>query len=548
MRRALLFHAVLLMSVNVLVAQVEHVQTSHPVYSFLQRMYVRGLIKGYSESQLPLDRSRVAQLVREAGANGARMSESERELFARFDDEFGAELDGTQKSTSVFAPGTDGTLGDALFGDHEKYLYKWTSDDRSTTFVAEFLGSLDARAGRIGGSDRNVLLGQVGGRFRGTIARHFGYVLQSTNGESFGDKDLALRDNDLRLNTNFGDLNRNFFDFTEAYVAAQWSWGSASFGRERVLSGMGYACRTLLSTNAPAFDAVRFEVHSGVLRFSFLHGSLLGTHDTIENYRPYYDAKYIAMHRVEADLFDAVRVGVSEAVVYSERAFDFAYINPVNFFKSAEHAGGDRDNPMLGFDIQTMPLHGMQLYGSLLIDDVDFAKWGTGWYGDKFVWQAGAMSSALIKNTDITIEYARVEPYTFTHLYRNNEYTNKGVALGMDVPPNSDRWTLGIKHWIGGRITVSAQVWFQRHGLNEYDATGAVVKNNGGKIDEPFVAGRDSQNASFLEGPREETWTGVLGLRWEPVRNHSIQALLRVMSICHSSTDRIFALRYELDL
>ncbi len=533
-------------------AQVEHVPVQHPVYAFLQTMHIQGRLPGWSATMLPLDRAAVTGCLRELLAHPQGLTESEAALLARLSDEFVAEADGSQRRVALLDPAPGAGLLAGLFDDVEKHLYHWADAERRSTFVMEFLGSADARLGRIDGGERTVLLGQVGGRFRGTIGGAFGYQLQSTNGEAFGDKALALMDRDLRLNTNFGDLNRNFFDVTEAAVSALWSWGSASLGRETVLSGVGVAARTLLSGNAPAFDAVRLNLHTGDLRFTFLHGALLGVHDTIENGRPWFDAKYIAMHRLEADLFRTLRVGVYEAVIYSQRAIDPAYINPVNFFKSAEHAGGDRDNPMLGIDLQTLSLPGTQVFASWLIDDVDFSQWGTGFYGNKFAWQAGLLNASL-PNTLLGMEYGRVEPYTFTHVYRNNEYTNKGEAIGLDLPPNADRWTVTAQHSIGARVRITAALWRQRHGRNERDAGGRLVRNHGGDIAERFESGRDNPTAGFLDGPRVTSWSATLGVTWEPLRNNLLRLTWRWYRMDDEEAalvreEQVLSLRFEMDL
>ena len=52
-------------------------------------------------------------------------------------------------------------------------------------------------------------------------------------------------------------------------------------------------------------------------------------------------------------------------IVYSNRSMDLSYINPFNFYKSAEHANQDRDNSLLFLDLQNNSLKGISFYGSI---------------------------------------------------------------------------------------------------------------------------------------------------------------------------------------
>ncbi len=518
--------AISLLLPQTLSAQAEHVEITHPVYQFLNRMQLRGAAADYSRAMLPLERKRVTEFVREIGESGVALSDAERSLLVRYEDEFVAEDEGTQDAYSVFqSPAAD--FPAEIFSKNEKYLYRWRSEDGAHRFNMEFLGSLEYRTLSDDDGASNVTLASIGGRFRGTMGGVVGFGLMATNGMASGDRALALNDASLRRNFNFADLDKDFFDFAEAYVTASWDWGAVSLGREKRLVGNGISNQLLLSTNTQPFDAIGFSAQAGGVRFLFLHGFLLSEKQWIEQSHPYFDSKYVAMHRVEADIASAVRLGVYEAVVYSQREVDPAYLNPINFYKSAEHAGGDRDNPMLGFDLATLFIPGSQLYGSWLIDDVDFARWGDSWWGNKFIWQGGLLNSSLIPNTDLTLEYTRIEPYVYSHRLAGNQYTHNGDALGLELPPNSDEMYLGLRHWLNADLWAQLEVHRRRHGRNEVDDEGNVVVNHGGDIYESLLYERDSDIAPFLDGPRDESTILSLTVRWEPVRNIILRGLLR---------------------
>ncbi len=535
MRTSLMIVALFLFLPHVTLAQAEHVEVTHPVYEFLNRMQLRGLTPGYSRAMLPLERKAVTAFIRslsdaDESATAAKLTGAESTLLARFEEEFVAEADGMQQATVLFdTPVAD--VVSASLDDREKYLYRWRSEDGSSTFHMELLASLEYRALMDDDRKTNVTLGQLGGRFRGTLGGVFGYGLMATNGTAKGDRALAMSDHQLRRNFNFADLDKDFFDFSEAYVTASWDWGAVALGREKRLIGSGYGNKFLISTNAQPFDAVQFTAHAGDVRFLFLHGFLLSEKEFVDNYRPYYDSKYLAIHRLEADLFDALRFGVFESVIYSQREIDFGYLNPVNFYKSAEHAGGDRDNPMLGFDLATLFVPGSQLYGSWLIDDVDFARWGDDWWGNKFIWQGGIANASLLPNTDVTLEYTRIEPYVYSHRLAGNQYTHNGDALGLELPPNSDEWYVAMRHWLSADLWMTLEVHRRRHGRNEVDEDGNVLVNHGADIYESLAYQRDSDIAAFLDGPLDESLMFTLGARYEPIRNFVFHARWRFRSL-----------------
>jgi hypothetical protein len=283
----------------------------------------------------------------------------------------------------------------------------------------------------------------------------------------------------------------------------------------------------LVSLNSPPFDALRLNVRVGDFRFAFLHGFLLADHDTLRGGRPFFENKYLVIHRAEVDILNSIRLGVFEGVIYSQRQIDFSYLNPINFYKSAEHAGGDRDNPMLGFDIQTIGLQGSELYGSWTIDDVDFSKWGTGWWGNKFVWQAGVINHSLLPNTELGLEYSRVEPWTYSHTFRNNEYTNKNTSIGFEIPPNSDEWLFRLRHWIGNNLSLFGAYQIRRHGRDVQDENSVVIRRFGGDINAHYEWGRDDLNAPFLAGVRETQQIATVSARFEPFRNLVFDATYR---------------------
>lgn len=499
-------------------AQHEHVPVKNPVYDFLLRMQVKGTLPEYSHAALPLERQSIVLLLDSLETQRVDLTQTEQALLDRFKSEFTDEARKQQKRSILFC--SDVSFGERvndIFSDEEKFLYAW--QDSTTTFFMELLANAEYRTVLAKGKNSNVTLAQIGGRFRGTVKSFLGYGLEATNGTEFGSRSLALEDPVLRQNSNFNDFKRPFFDFTEAYLNANFGWGNMVLGKERVLIGNSFASRLIVSDNAPTFDALRFGVRFGDFSYSFLHSSILGQKEMLEDGKPYYEPRFFAMHRAEIAFSSDVRLGVFESVIYTGRFLDLAYINPINFFKSAEHALGDRDNPFLGFDLTINPINEIQLFGTWLIDDVDASKWGTGWWGNKFAWQGGLLTTALIPNGELGIEYTRIEPYTFSHFFSGNEYTHKGYIIGSELQPNSDQWHIRYQHWIDARMQFSFLYRTSRHGNNEYNSQGKLLVNHGGDALVGFKGERDRDHILFLEGILSHTQILGLDFRYELWRN-----------------------------
>lgn len=501
-----------------LVAQVENVPANNQVYEFLNRMNVMGFLPSYSSTMIPLSRREVAEHLAQMSSRSSELSTAEGEYLGKFRQEFMQELDPSSASASGLFNGDP--VSDA-FSQKEKYLFHHA--DSTATLFLEFLASAEhRRSGGGPGGSVHASFETHGFRARGTVKEKLGYFIQATNGTLYGDRAFALADKRLRGNVKFNDLNSPYFDFTEAYLRADLSWFNLQYGREYTLVGTGYSDRLLLSDNAPVFDFLKIDARYRSVRFLFLHASLLGDTTVFAGVPVTESAgssKYLALHRVEVMLFDRLRLAASEMVIYQRFSPEFGYLNPVNFYKSAEHSLRDRDNALLSFDVEYAPVRNLKLYGSWLLDDVDFSKMGTGWWGNEFGWQGGlyAAEVAGIRNLDGILEYTRLEPFVYTNRLHGNDYTHNKIGLGHHLDPNSDEWFAQLSYRPCGTLRTWCTLTRARHGEN-ITAGGIVTKNVGGN---PLEGHRDSDGptALFLDGELVRTTALQLKASYEPFTN-----------------------------
>ncbi|MBI4810099.1 MAG: hypothetical protein HY800_01365 [Ignavibacteriales bacterium] len=521
-------------------AQIENVPVNNQVYEFLDRMGIKRILPLYSNVMIPLSRQEIAKLLVSAKHQRNRLNDSEKEFLDKFEMEFMHEIDPSKEDAMVLFRGSP--LAD-ITSDKEKYLYNYS--DSSISMFVEFIGALEHRrtTGDTYGSVYSTIE-EHGGRIRGTIKNRLGFYVQATNGTLYGNRSLALSDTRLKGNVKLNDLDSPYLDFAEAYLRADLDWFNLQFGREYNLVGTGYSDRLLLSGNAPVFDFLKLDFNYKSLRFIFLHGSLVDPYSTSN--------KYLAMHRVQFSLFDIMNIGASEMIIYQREAPDFAYLNPINFYKSSEHSLRDRDNAFINFDVELFPYPNYKLFGAWLIDDIDFGKMGTGWWGNEFAWQGGLYIAdiANIQNVDGLLEYTRIEPYVYSNRLSGNSYSNNNIGLGHHLQPNSDEWFFQLSY----RPMKEFRAWISygvaRHGENE-TLDGIIIKNVGGNI----LQGHrdfDSESVKFLDGALVKSNRFQVRAMYEPVTNFFVSGIYEIHNIKQHTLDstrwdNFYAIRMYLE-
>lgn len=527
MRIIVLILILALYSLN-LYSQVEHISLANPVYRFLQKLENQNLFGANNLNDLPLSKGKIAELLNLASKN-SNISENDRktiELYLR-------EFDNSKVvATTLMSSNTDSLniLSSEFYGDNEKFLYLY--HDSSYFTAVRPLGSVDIIMLNNDNSTGNKsLIGNLGLRFSGSIDNTFGYSLQATNGILFaGDREVAAYDNRYSKNIKF-IYYKDDIDFTESHINYENNWFNASVGREYRKLGAGFFNNFIISDNSPSFDALTLGAEFSNFKYKYMHASLLGFVNQVGGWETGFHitipSKYIATHRFSV-LGDWGEVSFFEHVVYSDRQIDLAYLNPISFFKSLEHSLRDRDNAGIGFDF-TLKTNIAQIKGTYFMDDVRFEKIGTGYWGNKAAWNLG-IGTNLFNFIDMKIEYARVEPYTFSHFNRQNSMLNDGYLISSYLNPNSDRLSIGFDFWYASRYPISFEYSYTKHGKNIIDNEGNIVKNVGG---DPYWTKRDidSDVVEFLDGDQEYVSNLKLTYTYEFIRGFNLNLIYNLISV-----------------
>lgn len=503
------------------------VPVKHQVYAFLDRMETRGLTV-YHGGTKPLSRGEIRELLAGLKTVESRLPGSERGNWARYMNEFDAEENSRANSSlsrlrKTVWPASpfyrDGFnlysfTSAGVYGAVNPVLYFDFLTDSTENLISRMTNGLNFIAGF--GDNIGVCFD-----FRDNLEKGRGPY----NG---GDRDKLYSDHAAYVTLQGG--NAAYYDLTRAVMSARFGKLRLNFGRGDNLWGSSESGGLLLSDNPPPCDYLSMRYDAGkFLRFSYVSGWLHAYPEIYQSadttsagrIRKISAAKHFSAHRLEIYPSDWVEIGIMEAVVYGERGLEPSYLNPFNLYFSAEHNLGDMDNVAWGADLKIRPAAGVSLYGELFIDDMKTGELGTDFIGNKFAYLGGVKLAGPgpMNDFDFNLEYSRLDPFVYTHFFDINVYKNWNSSLGYFLPPNSDRWYLGLEWRPLCTFNAGISAEFIRHGDNTAEI------NAGGDPDVPPNSNQGT--VQFLSGERNDVSIYQLSAGWEPFAAYSIGGKIR---------------------
>ncbi len=504
-------------------SQQEVIPAEEAIYEFLHTQRTAGQLPEYRHEMRPHSRGRVLELldsldVRRGalGTSGEYWLDHYRQRLEEPRDQIETFLtdDGLQ------VPGQRNTL---------KYFYYY--NENNWRFAARGGVHLDSRYGRDSLSYRGQAIA-ARLELQGNYRRWVGFYSNTFNGFQFsGDTRVLKKDPVLRplyYVARSDDTPAGNFDRSIASVRLGSRQVAVELANERLLIGPGYNTPIILGSGADYFPFVRLSARTGMLQYQYIHGSLNDRNRTVfSDEHPERGVlvgteRSLALHRAAIYPTESLSLGFTEWVIYGQRSLELAYLNPVFPFTTAEHALWDRDNVLLALDGVYRPVSGLETFGAIVVDDLDFAALGTHSYSVKLGYQAGAgytPSSAL----QTWLTYTRIDPFVYTHRFEldgsfYNSYHHNGFTLGHPIGPNADRFELGIRYWFPRRLKMTARLQYSRRGENYLGAQGELV-NVGGDPVNGLHPSYDELSKRFLAGGFF-TGPGVVAeISWEPVRD-----------------------------
>ena len=499
-----------------------YLPVSHRAYDFLERMECTFGLPGMYLGTKPATRAEIARLLFGLAQFKRFMTEVEMDEFTCLLNEFNADFSSGRRlvwDDSGPIEKLPGFLKSFVYRNRRN-LYSSYGDNYSLYVDPVVVRKLRLGTSYGSSNDDSVYVESSNGFIlRGTVGSHLGFHVDVRDSKEYGSRDYPETFVTTMPGRGYVSFkgDRAEFDETSAHVTYTSGPFVVSYGRGRNVWGRGKSGTLMMSGYGSPYDMLRLE--TGFWRLKFVYFAA-----EIEQYPPiakfYYNTpsaassdsvavgKHISGHRIEINFTDYFTVGLQEAIIYGGR-WDLSYLNPLMFYKGAEHTNGDHDNALMGLDFRLLVRRGCSLYGEVLIDDITTSKLGTDWYGNKLAFMGGSYITEpfRLENTDMRIEYTRINPWVYTHRIPINSYTHYGDVLGHPLGPNSDEIYVELRKRFSRRFHAGFSFIRQRHGANASD------KNVGGNPLDPEQS--KSGEAHFLAGTLEERKAFGIELSYE---------------------------------
>lgn len=467
-------------------SQQESVNPYHPVYNYLLKKQTEGALPMSAFFYRPISRKNVTNLLRTPGLSESNLSIEKSNLFTEF-------FDDTNRLDNYSSLGLQTDLfGSYLASDKNSYFFFYEDSLVSIKANPIFNYKFGAQSGD--SSNRYTSLTSFGGHLTITYSDWLLFYLSVRNGIQSGDRKLAKMDERIKHSFTHQVMGLENFDWTDGYVHIEKEHFAFRFGRERLMWGGSSLNRIGFDSSSQAFDYLSIVLRYGKFDYRFMHGWLVEVPDT--TFSPttgvastYKNPKFVAYSRLGFAPTDDISIGGAQTIIYSNRPFEAAYLNPFILWESAQRSLNDLDNSFWTFDINWRLFRGIVWNGTIMFDDINFnyllkGDWST--TSNSAVYQTGLrLSNPLLpKNSLFEIEYSIVRPYAFSHygLERPLSYTNNGFQLGLGIPPNSTCLTLSMDYDLTSRLNVNLRTDIIKHGENTYDSDGNIIHNVGGNV------------------------------------------------------------------
>lgn len=184
--------------------------------------------------------------------------------------------------------------------------------------------------------------------------------------------------------------------------------------------------------------------------------------------------KYFRMNYLSLNATKWLNVGIFDAVMFGRKDhFDFQYLNPVLFLRSAESDIGSKDNAVVGLNLKANIKKKVQVYGQLLLDEFQFHEMikNSGYWANKYGYQVGLKypDAFGIRNLDLQLESNRVRPFTYSHFDSVSDYTHFNQPFAHPLGANFQERIAIVKYQPLSKLYLQAKFIYYYQGLDFFD-------------------------------------------------------------------------------
>ena len=487
-----------------------YVPLEHWVYRFVERLEAQGRAAGRADGIKPYSRQKIIELLDDV------------------DKKYRPEL-------SPIELGELNLLRREFDREHEQALIHYRA--RGGAVFADVLAR--QQTDRFSGWGRSaaevVYRHRGGGIVRGHLGPNVGFRVAFEQVREQGSRHYAYRHDLYERRIDLPQLKGHAADFHEGTAYVKFAVGpvEVQLGKDEALWGPAPEQNLGLGNNAPSFNMIRLQSRFGAVKLVSISAELrpcpnrpdsplcAGTADSAATYavngmvRLLDRQKYLAAHRLEIALTPWLDLGFQEVVVYGDRGLEPSYVNPLMFYWAAQSHLGDKDNLLLGLDLDIHPGRGRRYYLAYLVDDLKKARIFSDDFANKFSLQAGMLWVDPLgwADSELRAEYVRIEPWLYSHRFPINTFRHFDSPLGHALAPNSDQWQLGLTKRAARDVEFAVHVTRSRHGDNELEEDG-TIRNVGGDLHYGWRPGDERATKQFLDGHLVQRTVLAAGLNW----------------------------------
>ncbi|GEP89462.1 hypothetical protein [Chitinophaga terrae (ex Kim and Jung 2007)] len=345
------------------------------------------------------------------------------------------------------------------------------------------------------------------------------------------------------------------FDFNMASALLSYTpikYLTIDMGYGQNFIGDGYRS-LILSDIQFSYPYLKLTANLGKVQYTSMWAQFMDKHS--KNFATAYDdlgyyKKWGVFHFLDWNVSKRLTIGLFDAVIWPDadssgrkRGFDWSYMNPIIFLRSAEFSEGSSDNALVGLNAKFKLLPKTTVYGQLVLDEFKLKEVfkGKGWWANKQAWQLGVKSFDLfnVKKLDIQAEYNAVRPYTYSYKSTliNYEHYNQSLAhpLGANFQEVLGIATYRYKRWYG-----RGQLLYSRYGDDPNPAT-----NYGHDISKPYTTHPNEYGNYIGQGVKTNLYyaQGTIAYIFNPKYNLRVETSLAYRKLSNSlnkSDDLIF--------
>jgi len=473
----------IVVSSDLLRAQIVYTPSEHYVYEFLERISLKKIIEYHNEVKL-ISRIQIARLLHEARMKKDKLSSIEQEELNWLFEEYAYELK-------------------TNFPDLEALHERWFLYSYSDSIVPGFSVRVSPSIG-YGISGRGKYSGHT---------RWWGIDVFASHSKWFGGSFSAKDKGEFGSNV---DKTRSFSPLTGAAykpapdgmevsdirgsISFNWDWGHVSLIKDYLEWGHGKFGQLILSKKAPPFTFIRLDLYpTDWLRFYYIHGWLNSmvydsssfSYNHSESIKPFlrkdYINKYIAANLLSVSPFNWLDLSFGNSIVYSGKLRPEFFI-PFLFFKHFDNRGADYTvedgNKQLYLDVAVNYPVTFTFYSTLFTDCIEIRKLLKNDSGGTDIGYTvgGKKVDLLVHSLDFTIEYTRVNQWVYEHKDETTTYKHLDYYLGHWLGQNADQWRFQIDYRPVRGLKLKVYTELIRKGrLND------IYYNYYGQIREPFL-------------------------------------------------------------